>query len=160
GYTIAPLCVPDPHAPVGALTGVRGEHPGRIVASGWAKDPDTKNPIAVHLYVDGTYVADAKADGPGTPGPTWTVSIASRPGAHTLCAHAITVGAGSSTPSLGCQLAQVPAITALDDLRPFATQARFDQLEQQALLLARLSRLEGEVRAPWRLRAAIAVGDP
>jgi peptidoglycan/xylan/chitin deacetylase (PgdA/CDA1 family) len=160
GYTIAPLCLPDPHAPVGALTGVRGEHPGRIVATGWAKDPDTHNPIAAHLYVDGTYVADAKADGPGTPGPTWTVSIASRPGSHNVCAYAINVGPGSTNPSLGCQNAQVPAITALDDLRPLATQARFGQLEQQALLLARLARLEDEGRAPWRLRAAIAVGDP
>jgi peptidoglycan/xylan/chitin deacetylase (PgdA/CDA1 family) len=160
GYRIAPLCAPDLHLPVGALTSVKGEHPGRIVTSGWASDPDSKSPITIHLYVDGTKVAEALADGPGTPGPTWSLGVAARPGPHTVCAYAINVGAGSGNPGLGCQSALVPAITALDDLRPLATQARFGQLEQQALLLARLARLEGDVRAPWRLRAAIVVGDP
>ena len=160
GYTIAPLCVPDPHAPVGALTGLKGEHPGRILASGWGSDPDSHTPIAVHLYVDGVYVADARADGPGNPGPTWSVAIAARPGTHNVCAYAINEGPGSTNPSLGCAPAQVPAITALDDLRPLAAQARFGQLEQQAMLLARLARLQGEVPQPWRLRASIAVGDP
>jgi peptidoglycan/xylan/chitin deacetylase (PgdA/CDA1 family) len=158
GYRIAPLCAPDPHAPVGSLTSAKGEHPGRIVATGWASDPDTKDPISVHVYVDGANVAQAKANGPGTPGPTWSVTINAHPGPHTLCAYAINVGAGATNPSLGCQPITVPAITAFDDLRPLATQARIGQLEQQARLLRRMARLEDEVRVPWRVRAAIATG--
>jgi peptidoglycan/xylan/chitin deacetylase (PgdA/CDA1 family) len=159
GYRIAPLCAPDPHAPVGAVATVKGEHPGHLVATGWASDPDAHDPVGVHVYVDGVYVADAKADGPGTPGPTWTVTIKARPGPHNVCAYAINIGPGTTSPSIGCLHADVPAITAFDDLRPLATNARFAQLEQQARLLRSMARLEREVRVPWRLRATFVGGD-
>jgi len=47
--------------PIGSLDAVTSSE-GRILASGWALDPDTSSPITVHVYVDGKAVRALTAD--------------------------------------------------------------------------------------------------
>jgi SpoIID/LytB domain protein len=81
--------------------------------SGWAVDPDTHDPINVHIYVDGTWAgatsasldgatqAEAAFPGYGTMH-GYTASVHLSPGAHQICAYGINVGQGSTNPRLGC----------------------------------------------------------
>ena len=86
---------------------------GVATVSGWALDPDTTDPIAVHLYVDGVWAGMTTANLDGATqaaainpvyGTLHGFSIAAKlgPGIHTLCAYGINVGAGSTNPVLGC----------------------------------------------------------
>lgn len=90
--------------------------PGSVTAAGWAFDPDTSGPIAVHIYVD----ADGKAietgltrtdvpaiyPGAGT-GSGFSGTVPATPGAHNVCAYAINNGAGGNV-FLGCGAVTVP----------------------------------------------------
>ncbi len=49
-------------SPIGALDAVSGTS-GSLHLLGWAADPDTSAPIVVHVYVDGSFVKAAPADG-------------------------------------------------------------------------------------------------
>jgi SpoIID/LytB domain protein len=81
--------------------------------TGWAVDPDTHNPINVHLYVDGVWAgattagldgatqADAAYPGYGTLH-GFSISANLSAGTHSLCAYAINVGQGTTNPLLGC----------------------------------------------------------
>jgi peptidoglycan/xylan/chitin deacetylase (PgdA/CDA1 family) len=160
GYRIAPICAPDPHAPVGGLASATGEKGGRLSATGWASDPDSPDPIDVHLYLDGAYATAVKASDGGTPGPRWSTTIPARPGHHELCAFAINVGPPGANPKLGCATTDVPAITAFDDLRPLAAQARYSQLREQALVLERVVRVHDARTLPWRIRSVVRLGRP
>lgn len=82
----------------------------RVRLRGWAIDPDTSQPIAVHYYVDGRGVAiRADVDRPDVgnvyPGYGSThgidVSFSLDPGPHTVCAYGINVGSGQNS-LLGC----------------------------------------------------------
>ena len=101
--------------PVGALdqatlTG------GSIDVSGWALDPSTTSPIAVHVYVDGAAVAltangsrpDVEAAFPGLGSAHgYSATIGAGPGTHQVCAY----GIGVTTPvnsNLGCRTVVVP----------------------------------------------------
>jgi hypothetical protein len=154
GYRIAPICAPDPHVPIGGLTALQGGKGGRMTVAGWGSDPDSHDPIDIHLYVDGVYSADAKATEAGTPGPRWSTTIRSHPGKHQVCAYAINIAAGGDNPSLGCAETEVPPITAFDDLRPLAAEARVGQLRQQALVLQRVVKVHDARRLPWRFQVA------
>jgi len=97
--------------PIGNLEQVSGST-GAIQVSGWALDPDTPNPIEVHVYVDGggynlgpTSVArpDVAQAFPGygeLHGFSWTVPVS--PGPHDVCTFAINVGYGTHG-QLGCR---------------------------------------------------------
>jgi SpoIID/LytB domain protein len=86
---------------------------GLATVTGWAVDPDTHDPITVHLYVDGKWAglttanldgatqADALYPGYGTLH-GFTISAQLSAGPHTICAYGINVGQGSTNPSLGC----------------------------------------------------------
>jgi hypothetical protein len=50
-----------PDSPMGSIDSVSGGV-GRVRVSGWTIDPDTPNPIDVHVYVDGRFGGSAKAD--------------------------------------------------------------------------------------------------
>jgi hypothetical protein len=85
-----------------------------IAVAGWALDPDTTSPIAVHVYVDvtGTAVtADlsrpdvAAAFGDGDLH-GYATTIAAGPGDHNVCVYAINTPAGDN-PSLGCRIVTV-----------------------------------------------------
>ena len=81
-----------------------------ITVTGWALDPDTANPILVHIYVDGAanpVIADAarpdvgaayrKGDRHG-----YVASVPSGPGTHQVCVYAID-SSGGTNPLLGCR---------------------------------------------------------
>jgi hypothetical protein len=89
--------------------------PGGIDVSGWAIDPDTKNAIPVHVYVDsaGTALTAnlSRSDiGRAFPayGPAHGFSrvLKASAGAHQVCAYAINEGAGA-TVLMGCKTVQV-----------------------------------------------------
>lgn len=97
--------------PVGNVEAVTAVSGGYLVR-GWAFDPNTTQPIPIHVYVDGVgHVATT-----GTPRPDLAPLVPAAPtnsgfdivvpadsGRHTICAYAINVGAGSSNVGLGCR---------------------------------------------------------
>jgi hypothetical protein len=100
--------------PYGNLEGMAAV-PGGVSVSGWAIDPDTADPVAVHVYVDGVGIAymadvtrrDVAAAYPGTGdrhGFGFTVPAA--PGAHNVCVYPINDGVGSNA-FLGCRTVTV-----------------------------------------------------
>lgn len=85
---------------------------GALELRGWTIDPDSADPVAVRLYVDGALIGDFRANGsrpdiaaafPGYGEAHGLQSIAHRvpPGRHDVCAWALNVGGGEST-LLGC----------------------------------------------------------
>ncbi|WP_456826065.1 hypothetical protein [Cellulomonas sp. P5_E12] len=112
-------------APTGALDQLAGTPQG-IALSGWALDPDTTNPIQVHVYVDGVgtpWLANgsrpdvAAAFGKGdTHGFSGLVSVPG--GTHSVCVYAIDSGGGPNT-VLRCAnvtVTNAPPIGAVDTL--------------------------------------------
>jgi len=114
-WTITSTAVPSPVAPdpIGRLdlvtTGAGGER-----ARGWAIDPDTSDPVAVRLEVDGRAVmtATAAADRPDVAVAFpragarhgFDVALTLAPGAHQVCALALNAaGTAGSDRLLGCR---------------------------------------------------------
>jgi hypothetical protein len=109
----SPLYGTNPFGSLEAMTsGQAGVH-----ARGWAIDPDTKNAIDVHFWVDGrTPVAVVTANGvrddvgqkyPGFGSAHGFDAMIPVPqGTHSVCAHAINVGAGTNR-QLGCRTVTV-----------------------------------------------------
>lgn len=97
-------------SPVGVIDSISVTN-DQLSASGWAYDPDTAQPIPVHVYVDagGTpitapnerldFAAVYPAYGPDH-GYGFTTAIT--PGSHNVCVYAINVGPGSNV-LLGCK---------------------------------------------------------
>jgi hypothetical protein len=98
--------------PIGRLDSVVAESGDRIRVEGWAIDPDTADPIAVHLYVDGAYSGaypvdvnrpDIAATLPAYgPRHGFSIPLGVSQGSHYVCAYAINVGGPAPNPSLGC----------------------------------------------------------
>ncbi|OZB81465.1 MAG: hypothetical protein B7X32_16755 [Microbacterium sp. 13-71-7] len=74
--------------------------------SGWAIDPDTSSPIAVHFYIDGVGVAktadqsrpDVAAAYPGSGDKHgFSAMIPAGSGSHLVCAYAINDAVGNNT---------------------------------------------------------------
>lgn len=92
-----------------------GASVGAVDVSGWAIDPDTNDPIEVHVYVDGQGVAALRADQPradvagAVPGYGDRHGFSARIGRigggnHTVCVFAINrPPLGSDNPVLGCR---------------------------------------------------------
>lgn len=88
---------------------------GSLTAAGWAIDPDTVTPIAVHVYVDGVrqelLAADARPDvgrayaGYGSEH-GFSATIAAAPGAHQVCVYAMDDTARHNS-MLGCKSVSV-----------------------------------------------------
>lgn len=86
----------------------------QVTVGGWALDPDTKDPIAVHVYLN-TIGAPFTADlnrtdiesvfGLGA-AHGFLATVAAPPGVSTVCVYAINVPAGFN-PSLGCRTVTV-----------------------------------------------------
>lgn len=101
--------------PFGRVDLARSE-PGGIRLAGWAIDPDTSGPIAVHLYVDGRLVGATAASrnrpDVGRAYPAWgslhgfaaTIGLPTTGRPRQVCAYAINTGAGTANPQLGCVL--------------------------------------------------------
>ncbi|MFJ2368639.1 hypothetical protein [Microbacterium sp. NPDC087665] len=90
---------------------------GGATVSGWAFDPDTTDPIQVHIYVDGagkSYLADkARADVaasyPGAgPRTGFSEFVSMSVGTHQVCVYAINNGAGGN-PLISCSTVKVTA---------------------------------------------------
>jgi hypothetical protein len=87
-----------------------------IVVAGWAIDPDTVDPIAVHVYIDGQGTpiladkerTDLKPLYPAYGGAHgFSARLSAEPGPHNVCAYAINKGAGGHV-ELGCRQVVVP----------------------------------------------------
>jgi hypothetical protein len=110
------VLAPNATPPGGSLDQVSATT-GKISASGWALDPDTADPIAVHVYVDATNTAvvasiarpDVAAAFPGSGAAHgFAVDVAVGRGAHQVCAYAINNLATAANTLLGCRTVTVP----------------------------------------------------
>ncbi len=88
------------------------QSPDGVVIAGWALDPDSGEPIDVHLYRDGQFLGGWKANGdrpdvgaayPGSGNAHgYGQVLPTAAGTHQFCAYAINVGAGAPYSLLGC----------------------------------------------------------
>ncbi|KRA22508.1 hypothetical protein ASD65_17110 [Microbacterium sp. Root61] len=107
-------------SPVGELGSVTATD-GTVNVVGWAIDPDTAEPIDVHIYVDSFSVA-MKSDVARTDLPSayaaygtkhgFSGTIKASPGVHRVCAYGINVGPGGHI-ELGCKSVTVPGTVDL-----------------------------------------------
>jgi len=114
-------CASDPF---GSFDVVSQSGPNRVRVAGWAFDPDTAAPIAVHVYVGtvGTAIAanvarsdvDAVIPGAG-PNHGFDAVVPGPQGPQQVCAYAINAAAGSNA-LLGCRTITVtgPPVGSLD----------------------------------------------
>ena len=97
-----------------------------VTVTGWARDPDTTSPIAVHTYVDSSGWG-SRADLPrpdlaryfGSTNHGYSATVPVNPGKHSVCVYAINAPAGSN-PSTGCRTVTIPNATPvgmLDSVR-------------------------------------------
>jgi len=101
--------VADRH-PVGHIDSVTAAA-GAVTVTGWALDPDTAQPIAVHVYVGGRGVPVtasgqrpdlARVFPPYGPAHGFTATVRGLPaGVHPVCVYAINVGPGTTNPLIG-----------------------------------------------------------
>ena len=97
--------------PIGVIDSVQATGAGSVQLSGWAFDPDSPNPINVHVYVDGvvttgTTAWDSRPDvgaayGRG-PANGYSATVPVGPGNHTLCVYALDSNGGLN-PLIGCR---------------------------------------------------------
>lgn len=97
--------------PLGSLDTATSS-PGGIRVAGWSLDPETPDPIDVHVYLDGRPVLATKAHGERPDIAAFKVnagsshgfdeSIRANPGFHTVCAYAINVIKGENS-LIGCR---------------------------------------------------------
>ena len=120
--------------PIGAVDMVTTAA-GSVTMRGWALDRDTRDPISVHLYVDGTYARSVRADqsrpdvgrayGLGDAhGYTATAAVAD--GRHEVCLYLINAPSGGN-PLLTCRTVTVTnkaPVGAVDTARGTATGIR------------------------------------
>ena len=119
-----PTMTDSGRAPIGNVEAV-STAPNSLKVSGWALDPDTALPIAVHVYVDSVGVAytanrDRPDIGAAYPGygsaHGFAETIAASAGPHRVCAYGINTGAGGHT-LLSCKDVVVPAPAIVDQGR-------------------------------------------
>jgi hypothetical protein len=119
--------------PIGSIDAVIGRPGGPVRLVGWALDPDTSDPIAVHVYVDSTITPIVAAGNRpdvaaafnlgANHGFDTTVNVP--PGTHTICAYAINNGPPDHT-NLGCRtLTDVtPPFGNVDSMRGLSSAIR------------------------------------
>jgi hypothetical protein len=99
--------------PIGGLDVVRARTDGKATIVGWAIDPDTADPIDVHIYANGRFLQVAKANVNRTDvariypaygsGHGFRIEPLLGVGSHQICAYAINVATGWANSLLGCQ---------------------------------------------------------
>lgn len=106
--------------PFGHVDLVSGVHGGVRVA-GWAMDPDSTQPVAMHVYADGTYLGaftanesrpdvDAVFHRGASFGYDRLLPLSA--GMHSICVYAINIAQGGGNPRHGCASANVLAKVA------------------------------------------------
>ena len=117
-------------SPFGAVDRVDPEVGNQSVAVyGWAIDPQTSDPIAVHVYVNGVLrgggVADRSRTDVGSVYPSsgdrhgYAGSVPARAGINVVCVYGINVGAGSNR-LIGCRDVSVGGSNGLEGVFPGA----------------------------------------
>jgi GH25 family lysozyme M1 (1,4-beta-N-acetylmuramidase) len=119
-------CTRPPGNPFGNLELAAASAPGRVSVSGWVIDPDTTDPIDVHVYVDGRWGGAYRANGPrpdvvraypgAGPATGFAATLPVAPGLSQLCVYAINVGAGTTNPLVGCRTVGVPGDAPVGNL--------------------------------------------
>jgi surface antigen len=106
--------------PVGGLDSAVAAK-GALTVRGWGQDPNTADPVKVHVYVDGAMVGEI-ATGLSRPDLEakyhrglnygYEITVAATPGSRSVCTYAINAGLGENNTHLGCTSTTVPAIGA------------------------------------------------
>lgn len=106
-----------PYLPLGTFDSLSGVG-DRAVLTGWTFDPDTTDPVDVHVYRDGAWAGSAVASvrrddvaavhGAGRAEHGFAFELDLPLGRHTYCVYAINQGAGATNPQLGCHRVGVP----------------------------------------------------
>ncbi|MBB3678233.1 hypothetical protein [Modestobacter versicolor] len=102
----------SPWQPVGALDQVSARTGDSVDVRGWTVDPDTAEPIDVHVYVDGQPRSSTRADvaraDVAAALPAWgaghgfQLTVPVTQGVRQVCVYAINVAKGANNPVLGC----------------------------------------------------------
>jgi acetyl esterase/lipase len=106
--------------PVGSVDVVSNTAPGQVRVAGWMLDPDSTEPIDVHVYVDGRFATATSAQSSrpdvGRAYPLhganhgFDVTIGGlRDGVRRVCVYAINAGQGTTNPLLTCRIVSVTA---------------------------------------------------
>lgn len=105
--------------PIGSLDLAAGGA-GGVRVTGWALDPDTPNPVDIHVWVDGVRRSVEAADNPRAdiaaafPGfgtnHGFDITIPVDDGQHTVDVYAINTGRGTVNPLLGRRVVNVSAV--------------------------------------------------
>ena len=102
------------HKPFGRFDVVTASA-GRVTVQGWVIDPDTRDPVTVHVRIDGPLAGHTAASllrgdvaryfpaYGGAHGYRYSPPTVLARGVHNVCVYAINTGAGSGNPSLGCR---------------------------------------------------------
>jgi hypothetical protein len=119
--------------PIGVVESVVASNTA-VSVGGWALDPDTTDPVSVHVYVDRTGVArladlprrdvaavHGRGDRHG-----FQVSVPAKPGRHEVCVYAINTGPGGNT-LVACRAVVVPDRVPIGAVE--AVTVRGDRLE-------------------------------
>lgn len=107
--------------PFGSIDYVNSDESGtRLI--GWAGDPNSKDPIWLHAYVDGVYLNGYLANGTRTDVPSvfpalgsqtgFDITLSLPAGQHSICLFGINVGDGQNT-QIGCTTQTLPTRTPL-----------------------------------------------
>ncbi|MGW4466390.1 fibronectin type III domain-containing protein [Micromonospora sp. NPDC004704] len=117
--------------PIGSVDEV-SPGPAGLRVRGWSIDPDTANPIDVHVYLDGAYVRTVNASGsrpdvaavhpPYGAAHGYDLTVPAGPGQHTVCVYGINVGTGTVNTQLGCGTVTQGSPPAAPDLQVNAAQ--------------------------------------
>ncbi len=100
-----------------------------LTMSGWAIDPDTTDPVWLHVYMDGRFAAGVRGDQPSTDlgifssfgaSHGYSFTLPADNGTHRVCVYALNVGSGTTNSELGCQNVQVGGnpVGAIDNGQP------------------------------------------
>jgi uncharacterized membrane protein len=133
GCATVTVRAPADYDPVSALDELSAAG-GTVTVAGWSYDGDTPGqPVAVHLYVDGTLhvavgtglprgdVAQVHPDAGPAAGFRWSGVLPA--GLHQVCAFAINTGYGDGNPVIGCRQVRTVAGTAADPVGSFDAAA-------------------------------------
>lgn len=129
-------------APFGSLDSVTS-HGTSISIGGWAIDPDTTDPIDVHVYVDGQWGAaataaverpdvDSSLSGFFGPDHGFSITLPSTVGTHSVCVYAIDPATGTN-PLLGCRNVTVLSDDPFGNLEVALSVYGFNYLKGWAL---------------------------
>jgi hypothetical protein len=119
------------HVAIGSIEAVSNTA-NSITVSGWALDPDTTNPITVHIYLDGSAVLGTVANDPRSDvGAVYGMgdlhgyarTIPATAGAHTLCVYALDSDGSGDNPQLGCRTVNVANHVAIGSVDTITTTA-------------------------------------